>query len=226
MVGQVAADVALVNHAGQPASPGQHAQQRQLGQRHHRRAVVDQQDALARQRQLVPAARRRAVQRRQPRLPGVRDRVLDAVTRLVGELAEVDLPLMRRRGKHADVRTCAEDLLFATGEDDRSYLGVLEAQPLHDVVQLDIHAQDVRIELQLVAGRQAAGLVNVHRHGRDRPVVGHAPVPVALRRTAELDGVVDARTGLADRRTIVVRSDASHTSSPSLDPLPPTQSVY
>ena len=53
---------------------------------------------------------------------------------------------------------------------DRAHLGMLEAQPLHRVVELDVHAEVVGVQLQLVARHQAALLVDVHRQGRDRPV--------------------------------------------------------
>ncbi len=71
--------------------------------------------------------------------------------------------------------------------DDRAHLGVLEPQPLHRVVQLDVHAEVVGVELELVAGAQAALLVDVHGEGRDRAVDGEPPVLVALRGHSELD---------------------------------------
>ena len=71
-VGEVAADVALVDDAGEPAGAGQHGEQRDLGQRHRRRAVVDEEDLVARQRQLVAAAGGRAVDGGDPRLAAVR----------------------------------------------------------------------------------------------------------------------------------------------------------
>ena len=90
---------ALVDEPGQAAGARQHAQQRHLGQRHRRRAVVDQHDLVAGQGQLVAAAGRRAVERRDVGLARVRGGVLDAVAGLVGELAEVDLPGVRRPGR-------------------------------------------------------------------------------------------------------------------------------
>ena len=53
----------LSTSARQAAGAGQHGQQRQLGQRHRARAVVDQQDLVAGQRQLVAAAGGDAVDR-------------------------------------------------------------------------------------------------------------------------------------------------------------------
>ena len=187
VVGQVPPHVPLVGHPGQPAGARQHPEQRQLGQRHRRGPVVDQHDVLTGQRQLVPAARGGAVHRGQVGLAGVRGGVLDAVSRLVGELAEVHLPAVRRGGEHADVRPGAEDLRLAAGDDDGAHLGMLEAQPLHRVVQLDVHAEVVGVQLQLVARHQAALLVDVHRQGGDRPVGRQPPVLVPVRADAEVD---------------------------------------
>ncbi len=55
-VGQIAAHLALVGDAREPAGARQHRQQRQLGQRHGRVAVVGQQDVVGGERQLVAAA--------------------------------------------------------------------------------------------------------------------------------------------------------------------------
>ena len=179
VVRAVAAHVPLVHHPGQPAGAGQHPEQGKFRQRHRGRAVVDEHDVLARQGQLVAPARGGPVQRGQVGLPRVRAGVLDTVAGFVSELAEVDFPRMGRRGEHPDVRPGAEDLFLAAGHHDRADLGVLEAQPLDRVVQLDVHAQVVGVELELVAGHQATLLVHVHGQGGDRAVAGQPPVPVA-----------------------------------------------
>ena len=95
VVGQVAAHLALVDDAREAAGAGQHAEQRHLGQRHGRRAVVDEQDLVAGEREFVAAAGADAVQRREELEAAVRARVLDAEARLVGELAEVHLEGVR-----------------------------------------------------------------------------------------------------------------------------------
>ena len=74
-----------------PPVPGSTAEQRHLGQRHRRAAVVDQHDPVAGQRQLVAAAGRGAADRREIALSGILRRVLDRQPRLVGEFAEIDL---------------------------------------------------------------------------------------------------------------------------------------
>ena len=55
---------------------------------------------------------------------------------------------------------------------------MLEAEPIHGVVELDIDAQVVGIKLQLVAWREAAAFVHVHRERRDRPGEAQAPMPI------------------------------------------------
>jgi hypothetical protein len=81
--------------------------------------------------------------------------------------------------QHADVRAGAEDLLLAARDHHGLHGRVLEAQPLHRVVQLDVHAQVIGVELQLIAGTDAAPLVDVHRERRRLAVDVELPVPVA-----------------------------------------------
>ena len=79
-VGQVPPDMALVDQPGQASGAGEDAEERHLGQRDGRGAVVDEDDLLAGQGQLVAAAGGRAVdgaqphlvraERRRPRWPG------------------------------------------------------------------------------------------------------------------------------------------------------------
>ena len=118
-VGEVPPDVALVDHPGQAAGAREHGQQRQLGERHRRRPIVDQQDLVAGQRQLVAAAGGGAVDRGDPDLAGVGGGVLDGVAGLVGELAEVHLVAVRRARQHLDVGAGAEHLVEAAGERPR-----------------------------------------------------------------------------------------------------------
>src|SRR5213594_912667 len=185
-VGAVAADFPLVHQPGEAARARKHSEQRHLGQRHGRVAVVGHHDPLGGQRQFVAAAGARAVDRGQPDLPGLRGGFLHGVARLVGELAEVHLEAVAGLAEHADVGARAEDALLAGGQEDRAHLRVLEAQPLERVVQLDVHAEVVGVELQLVAGSQAAVLLHVHRERRHRPVEGEPPVLVARGLGAEV----------------------------------------
>jgi hypothetical protein len=64
---------------------------------------------------------------------------------------------------------------------------VLEAEALDRVVELDVHAQVVGVELQLVAGDQATLLVHVHGEGGKRAVGGKSPMTVPVRGSLEFD---------------------------------------
>ena len=187
-VGMVAAHHALVDQAREAAGTRQHRQQGQFGQRHRARSVVGQQDLLAGQRQLVAAAGRDAVDRADVGLAGMDARILDREARLVGELAEVHLVIVRRQAKHVDVGAGAEDAVALRADDDGADLGMLEAQPLHRVRQLDVDAEIVGIELQLVAGLQPAILVHVHGEVGDAILERELPVLVAAGICAEIDG--------------------------------------
>ena len=70
-VGMVAAHLALVDHARQPAGARQHRQQRHFRQRHGGGAVVGQDDVIGRERQLIAAAGRGAVDHGDEALAGI-----------------------------------------------------------------------------------------------------------------------------------------------------------
>ena len=57
---------------------------------------------------------------------------------------------------------------------------MLEAQAVQRVVQLDVDAEVVAVELELVARGDALVLGDVERERRDRAVEGELPVVVAL----------------------------------------------
>ena len=65
-------------------------------------------------------------------------------------------------------------LSFSARHDDRAHLGMLEADAVERVVQLDVDAQVVAVELQLVAGAQAGVLVDVERQRGQRAVEARA----------------------------------------------------
>ena len=67
---------------------------------------------------------------------------------------------------------------------------VLETQPLNRVRQLDVDAEIVRIELELVALEQGALLVHIHQQGRDLAVDGEFPMPVLRRIGLEIDAAL------------------------------------
>ena len=64
---------------------------------------------------------------------------------------------------------------------------MLEAQPLHGVVELDVDAEIVGVQLQLVAGLQPAVLPDVHAERGDAAVELEPPVLVARRLRPEVD---------------------------------------
>ena len=138
-------------------------------------------------RQLVAAAGRGAADRGEVALAGIFRGVLDRQARLVGELAEIDLVAVRRLGERADIGAGAEHIVLARADDDRAHLGVLEAQALHRVGQLDIDAEIVGIELQFGAGIEPAGRIDIEGQGRDRAVDRQPPMAVARRVGAEID---------------------------------------
>ena len=186
-IGPIAAHLALVDDTHQAAGAGQHAEQRHLRQRYCAGAVVDEEDPVGGERKLVAASGRSGVDRAQIALSRVRARVLDRAPGLVGELAEGDLVRVARPAEHADVRAGAEHPLLAGANHHRCHLGMLETQPLHRVGQLDVDAEIVGVELELVAGREAARLVDVELQGGDSVLDTQAPVTIAIRRSAHVD---------------------------------------
>ena len=187
IVGVIAAYLALVDHAGQPASAGQHGKQRQFWQRHRRRTIVGEHDVIGRQRQLIAASGRGPVDHANKALPRVRAGILQPVAGLIGELAEVDLVGMRGARKHADVGAGAEHPVFRRTQHHHLDAGMLEPEPLHGVRQFDIDAKVIGIQLELITFEQAAILVDIHRQRRHLTVDGKLPVPVAGRLGLEID---------------------------------------
>ncbi len=186
-VGAVAAHLALVGDAGDAAGAGQHAEQRRLRQRHGRAAIIDQHDVIGGERKLVAAAGAAAVHGGHVNLFGILGGVFDREARLVGELAEVHLVAMRRLAEHADIGAGAEHIVLARLDDDATHFRMLEAQPLHGVIELDVDREIVRIELELVIGGEPAGRIDVHDQVGDLAVLLDAPVAIARRIGLEID---------------------------------------
>ena len=82
-------------------------------------------------------------------------------------------------GQHADIGAGAEHARLARTQQDDLHLGMLEAQPLQRVGELDVDAEIVGIQLQQIAFEQAAILVHVHRERGDVAIDRQFPVPVA-----------------------------------------------
>ena len=186
-VGMVAAHFALVGHAREPAGAGQHREQRQLRQRYRRGAVVDQHDAVGGKRQLVAAACRGAVDGADRSDAGILAEVLDAVAGLVGEFAEIDFMGVARAGQHADIGAGAEHPRLPRAQHHDAHLRIFETQPVDGVGELDVDAEIVGIEFQLVAFEQPGLFVDVHGERRDIAVDRELPVPIARRLGLEID---------------------------------------
>jgi len=195
-VRDVPAHKALVDQPGEATRARQHAQQRDLGEAHRSRAIVDQPDLVAGQGELVATARGRAVERRDPAQARLVARLFEADPGLVGILAEVYLEAVGRAGQHSDVRAGTEDPRQVGGQHHDPDLGVLEAQALDRVVQLEVDAQIVAVELeQVVVGAEAVLLVDAQGEPRDRAVDREAPVQVAARVTREGRNMLDLDVG-------------------------------
>jgi len=76
---------------------------------------------------------------------------------------------------------------LARAQHHDAHLRMLEAQPLDGVGQLDIDAEIVGVELELIALEQRALLVDVHQQRGDVAVDIEPPMPVALRVGLEID---------------------------------------
>ena len=79
-------------------------------------------------------------------------------------------------------------------------LGMLEADAVQRVVELDVDAEVVAVEFQLVAGPEAAVLVEIGDERRHRAVEFQLPVAVAVRRGLVVDRVGTAHAALLDRQ--------------------------
>ena len=92
-----------------------------------------------------------------------------------------------REAEHVDVGAGAEHAVALAADHHGADLGMLEAQALHHVGQLDVDAEVVGVELQLVAGLEAAILVHVHGEVGDAVLERELPVFVAAGLGAEVD---------------------------------------
>ena len=96
-------------------------------------------------------------------------------------LQKFTLKRVARAAEHEDVGAGAEDARLEAGEHDRVHFGMLEAQALQGVGELDVDAEIVRIQLELVVVRPQAGVfAHVHRERRDVAVDGQLPVLVLV----------------------------------------------
>ena len=87
----------------------------------------------------------------------------------------VDLPSMRILAPAQNTLSLPDLMTTA------AHFRMLEAQPLHRVVEFDIDAEVVGVELEFVAVEQPAGLIDIHDQIGDLAVALDAPVAVARR---------------------------------------------
>ena len=102
--------------------------------------------------------------------------------------------------EHEDVGAGAKDALTRAGDDDGAHFGMLEADPVDRVVELDVDAEIVAVELQLVARAQPAVLVEIGFERGDGSVEGERPVAVFFRRSLIVDRLWAAHWMLLDRQ--------------------------
>ena len=144
-IGQIPAHPALIGHACKASRSGKHSEQRNFGQAHCGRAIIDEDDLVAGESQFVSSSCRRAVARGQELHTRAVARVLNPITGLVRELAEVYLPGMRRAAQHIDICARAEDPLLGAGEHYRPNFRMFKTNTLQRVVQFDVDAKIIGV---------------------------------------------------------------------------------
>ena len=72
----------------------------------------------------------------------------------------------------------AKDAVLAAGDDDAAHVGVLKADAVERVMQFDVHAQVVAVELELVARTNPTVLRNVEGQPRNGALDRQGPVAV------------------------------------------------
>ena len=94
---------------------------------------------------------------------------------------------MRRQTEHEDVCAGAEDPVFGTGDNDRANRRMFKPDTLQRVLQLDIDAEIIRVQLQFVSWAQATVLLHVHSQRRHRAINGEPPMLILLRSGLVID---------------------------------------
>ena len=88
----------------------------------------------------------------------------------------------------------------ALDDDHGARFRALEADAVDGVVELDVDAEVIAVELELVARAQAGVLVEIGEERRHRPVELELPVLVARRLGLIVDPVEAVRHALAHRQ--------------------------
>jgi hypothetical protein len=186
-IGMVAAHFALVRDPRKSPCARQHREQRHFRQSDGGRAVVDQQNMVGGQGQFIAAAGRRSMDDANVFLPGMLARILDRIARLIRELAKIDLMRVGRAGQHPDVGARAKHARLARTQHDRFDLGMFETQALDGVVEFDVDAEVIGVQLELVALEQTAVFVHVHCQSGDIAFDRDLPMFVLRRIGLEID---------------------------------------
>src|SRR6516165_7501560 len=204
----IAAHLALVGHTREASGAGQHRKQRQLRQRYRGRAVVDQHDVIGRKRELVAAASCAAIDHANGGNAGTLAGVLDPIPGLVGELAEIDLVRVRGAREHTDIGAGTEHAWLGRAQEYDLDRRMLEAQALDGIRKLNIDAEIVGVELELVALEQRALLVDVHQQSGHFAINFELPVAIARRISLEIDpGLAIAQPALCIRHFFLTTAE-------------------
>ena len=78
--------------------------------------------------------------------------------------------------EHENVGTRAKNFFLGAGHNHRADFRVLEANAADGVVQLNIDAEVVAVELELVTRTQAAVFINIDRQRGDGSIEAQFPV--------------------------------------------------
>src|SRR5207253_8774525 len=94
------------------------------------------------------------------------------------------------------------------------HLGMFESNPLHRVVQLDVDTQVIRIELELIARTNAGIFVDIYLQRRNRTVVAHFVVFIAVGMSLVVDPGKNRCVGLSSSGFHLYLLSPLHTSVP------------
>ena len=99
---------------------------------------------------------------------------------------------MCRNTQHENVGARAEHAILQAGDHHGANFGVFKTDALQGIVQFNVHAQVIRVELEFVAWANAGVFVDVDRQGGHGTGKGQADVLVVLGRGLVID---DGRCG-------------------------------
>lgn len=95
---------------------------------------------------------------------------------------------MATRVEHVDVGTSAEHFLRITRDYNATHTWVLEGDALDRIIQLDVDAEVIRVQLELVVLEQATRAIDVHGKACDVAVYRQVPVAIVTGRGLKSQG--------------------------------------